>query len=98
MRILLDQNIDDEILIVLRTLHLDVTHVADIGHSTTKDIPLFVVARDYDCFVTLDLHHQEAEWLALYSEMIEYGVVIVRVKLTGAFGDPDIEVTRALTY
>lgn len=98
MRILLDQCIADVMKPVLKTVGHKVTHVnLSKRYRGRSDISLVEVARRYDLFITIDLHRQEAEWLAVNRALVEGKIAVVRVKLPKRFVNEELEEIRTLT-
>ena len=71
----------EEIALVLRGLLHEATHVSSLGLARREDAELVLVARDFDVFVTLDLHRQDAEWLAVNREIAGAGIKVLRIRL-----------------
>jgi predicted nuclease of predicted toxin-antitoxin system len=82
VRFLLDQAVPEHLVSVLEALSHQGTHVSSLGLSRALDEQLAVVARGYDVFVTLDLHKQEREWLAVHTEIVNSGVKVLRIRLS----------------
>lgn len=60
----------------------EATHVSDLGRARAPDREIAERARTSNAvLVSLDLHHQEAEWLAIHAAIAEAGVQLVRVRL-----------------
>jgi hypothetical protein len=66
---------------VLEALSHEATLVSALGLSRALDEQVAVVARGYDVFITLDLHKQEREWLAVHTEIVSAGIKVLRVRL-----------------
>ena len=99
MRILLDQCMAEVMAPVLRTIGHKVTHVRRTRRLYgMSDIDLARIARRYDVFITLDLHRQEAEWLAVYGEFVTGSIAVVRVRLPKRFVNEELEEIRTLTH
>ena len=98
MRILLDENIEEGLVVVLRGLGHEEVHVSATEHRSKTDQELVEVARHFDVFVTLDLHRQEPEWLAVNRALVEGGIKIIRIRLPKQSTDPLLDVVRSLIY
>lgn len=98
MRILLDENVEEGLISVLRGLGHEAVHVSATEHRSKTDQELVNVARSFDVFVTLDLHRQEPEWLAVNRALVEGGIKIVRIRLPKQSTDPLLDVVRSLIY
>jgi predicted nuclease of predicted toxin-antitoxin system len=98
MRILLDENMAEVIAPVIRTVGHTVTHVRRTRSLKGKsDVELVKVAKRYDVFITMDLHRQDTEWLAVYEALVEGSIAIVRVRLPKKFTNEELEEIRTLT-
>ena len=80
MRFLLDQNVPEEIALVFQALHHVADHTSTLGLARAPDEEVAEVARGYDVLVTLDLHRQEAEWLAVTRRIVEHGIKVLRLR------------------
>lgn len=99
MRILLDECMAEVMAPVLKTIGHAVTHVKRTRRYRGKsDFDLVKIARRYDAFITMDLHRQEAEWLAIHEELVAGGVAVVRVRLPKRFVNEELEEIRTLTH
>ena len=66
LRILLDEHFDEGLVLVLQGLGHQATHVGLSDElKGSSDPRLAEVAATYDVFVTMDLHRQLPEWLAV---------------------------------
>jgi hypothetical protein len=72
--------------------------VSATEHKSKTDQELVDVARDFDVFVTLDLHRQEPEWLAVNRALVEGGIKVIRIRLPRQSHDPLLDVVRSLIY
>ncbi len=81
MRILLDENVDPRRGVVPGFCDHQAVYVSETRYRGTADTELVELARDFHAFVTLDLHRQSAEWLAISRALIEGGVRVARVRL-----------------
>ena len=98
IRFLLDQNVDENLCLILQGLGHEATHVAALGLAKATDLELVKAAEAYDVFVTLDLHRQEAEFIAVNEAMITRGVKIVRVRLPSQHSDLRLDLARSVIY
>ena len=80
MRFLLDQNVPQEIALVFQALHHTAAHTAELGLATAPDEDIAAAARQYDVLVTLDLHRQEAEWIAVNRAIVQHGIKVLRLR------------------
>jgi Domain of unknown function (DUF5615) len=80
LRFLLDQNVPQDIALVFQALQQEVEHTAQLGLQQAPDQEIAQAARDYDVLVTLDLHRQEAEWIAVNRAIVEHGVKVLRLR------------------
>src|SRR5215216_828594 len=96
MRILADEMFDDRIAQVLRALGHEVVLVRK-RYRRAKDQRLAAIAKDFDFFLTLDLHRQESEWMAVNHQIVYAGIRVVRLKLPKDSKDFVLDVVRALT-
>ena len=65
MRLLLDEAMASDLAGVLNALGHPSDHIWDLGMSGASDAEVVQLAMDYDALVTLDLHRQQSEWLAV---------------------------------
>ena len=98
VRFLLDQNVDENLCLILRGLGHEATHVSTLGLAQATDFELLETAEQYDVFITLDLHRQEAEFIAVNEAMIDRGVKILRVRLPTQEGDLRLDLARSIIY
>ena len=89
VRFLLDEHIPEGIALVLRGLRQDAEHVSALGLSGADDTDVAERAKDFDVFLTLDLHRQEREFFAVSRHLIEGGFKVLRLRLPR---QPDIDV------
>lgn len=89
---------DEDLAFILRGLGHEAATVAQIGAKGTEDIALLEVAADYDIFVTLDLHRQEAEFVAVTEALIRGDVRILRIRLPKEEKDLRLDLTRSVIY
>jgi Domain of unknown function (DUF5615) len=80
LRFLLDQNVPEEIVLVFQALHHVADHTSTLGLARAPDEDVANVARGYDVLVTIDLHRQEAEWLAVTRQIVEHGIKVLRLR------------------
>jgi hypothetical protein len=80
VRFLLDQNVPQEIALVFQALHHVADHAANLGLERASDEEVAEAARSYDVLVTIDLHRQEAEWLAVTRRIVEHGIRVLRLR------------------
>ena len=81
MRLLLDEDMPEEGVSLLRFLHHEADHIKLLGHQGAKDRQVVVIAEGYDVLITLDLHRQEEEWIAVHRAIVERGVRVLRLRL-----------------
>ena len=81
MRILVDEQFPRNGAQAIAVLGHDVTHVAQTRLRGADDIELARQIGQYDCFVTLDLHQQRPEWVAMSAALLREQVTIVRIRL-----------------
>lgn len=98
IRFLLDQNVDENLCLILQGLGHEATHVSTLGLAQASDFELLEVAERYDVFITLDLHRQEAEFIAVNEAMIDRGVKILRIRLPNQEGDLRLDLARSIVY
>jgi hypothetical protein len=72
--------------------------VSTLGLAQATDFELLETAEQYDVFITLDLHRQEAEFIAVNEAMIDRGVKILRVRLPTQEGDLRLDLARSIIY
>lgn len=96
MRILLDENIDPGLIGVLVGLRHEVVHVADTVYRGQTDQQLIELAEQFDVFITLDLHRQEPEWLAVHQAMVEGRIRVLRLRLPKDYSDPLAPVVQSV--
>jgi Domain of unknown function (DUF5615) len=80
VRFLLDQNVPREIALVLRALHHEATHASELHLERAPDSDIAGAARDFDVLVTIDLHRQEAEWIAVNRAIVEHSIKVLRLR------------------
>jgi hypothetical protein len=95
LRILLDENMPPEVVPILTALGHPTVY-SGTEHPSAVDQALVPVASAFDLFITLDLHRQEAEWIAVHRALIEGNIRVVRIRLPKRFDDEVLEVTRSL--
>ena len=87
---------------ILTALGHEAVHVNEAGHRSSTDFVLVEFAREFDVFVTLDLHRQEAEWLAVNRALIEGGIKVLRIRLPrrskGSMSNIFRDIVRSLVY
>lgn len=105
MRFLLDQNVPEEIALVFQALHHIADHTVQLQLERAPDEDIATVARNYDVLVTIDLHRQEPEWLAVNRAIVEHGIKVLRLRppkpKPGVKALPEwfiLMVVRQLTY
>jgi predicted nuclease of predicted toxin-antitoxin system len=98
LRLLLDEAIEENVTDVLQALGHEADHVVRLGLAGASDFDLVEVAKTYDVFVTLDLHRQEAEWLAVNSAIVRGEVKVLRVRLPKRPQNVLLDTVRSLTY
>ena len=76
MRLLLDGNLSQRTAQILTILGHPSQHVDDLGRLSASDEDLARLMRDYDAFVTFDLHRQPRERLAINAAIASGGSVI----------------------
>jgi hypothetical protein len=81
VNILLDELFDEDLVADLASHQHRVVHVGQTRYAGSSDPALVPFARDFDVFITLDLHRQEAEWVAVNRGLLEGGLQIVRLRL-----------------
>lgn len=96
MRFLLDENVADGLCLVLQGVGHEAVHVNDLGLKGASDFDLLKVAQDHDIFVTLDLHRQEAEFVAVNEAMIDNGVKILRIRLPAQEANLGLDLARSV--
>ena len=72
-------------------------HVQDVGLSGQSDMALFEAAREYDLFITIDLHRQFTEWWASQRAMLD-AVRVIRLRFSSSQPDDGLEQARALLW
>ncbi len=83
MQLLLDENTDPRLADVLRPLGHSVDHIESMGMAGADDATVVARAAEYDAFVTIDLHRQTREWIAVNEAML--GTVrVVRMRFRGS--------------
>lgn len=90
-----------EAVLIFRGLRHDAVHIADLGLSRAPDDVVAERARELDAvLVTMDLHRQEAEWLAVVRQIAEARVRLLRVRLPRppASGQLHLYVARQLIW
>jgi hypothetical protein len=80
LRVLLDQNVPEEIALVFQALHHIADHTAQLKLERAPDEDIATVARQYDVLVTIDLHRQEPEWLDVNRAIVEHGIKVLRLR------------------
>ena len=100
MRFLLDQNVPSSIVQVLRVLHHEADHTEELGYKHARDPDIARLAEEYDVLITIDLHRQEADWIAVHRAIVERGVKVLRLRLPkGVTKDTlNLHIIRQLTY
>jgi predicted nuclease of predicted toxin-antitoxin system len=96
LRILLDENIEPGVAGVLAALRHTVVHVGDTSYRSAGDVELMELVEQFDVFVTLDLHRQLPEWLAVNQAMLEGRVRILRLRLAKTSVDPFLPVASMI--
>ncbi len=81
MRFLLDENVPEGIALVLRGLRQDAEHASALGLSGADDTDVAERAKEFEVFITLDLHRQEREFLEVSRHLIEGGFKVLRLRL-----------------
>ena len=79
MRLLLDEAMAPGLAGILTALGHPSDHIRDLGMSGTSDAEVVQRAMDYDALLTLDLHRQASEWIAVNSAMLS-GANVVRLR------------------
>jgi hypothetical protein len=80
LRFLLDQNVPEEIALVFQALHYIADHTSSLGLQQAPDEDIATAARQYDVLVTIDLHRQEPEWLAVNRTIVQHGIKVLRLR------------------
>ena len=70
-------------------------HVWDLGMSGASDEEVVELAMDYDALVTLDLHRQQSEWLAVNNAMLA-GAKVIRLRFRGTEVSSLLSQTQAI--
>ena len=81
MRFLLDENIPEELVLVFCGVRQEAEHIYGLGLAGEDDGVIAEHARDFDVFVTLDLHRQEREFLEVTRHLLDGGYKLLRVRL-----------------
>lgn len=95
MRLLFDENIDAGLPAVLESLGHDARHVGDFA-AGAEDPDVAALAGDYDVLVTLDLHSQVGDWVAVNEAILERGVRVIRLRFGPTEGTEVMDQARAL--
>ncbi len=95
MRLLLDEAVARGLAGVLTALGHPSDHVSDLGMSGASDEEVVQRALDYDALLTLDLHRQEREWLAVNNAMLA-GAKVIRMRFRGSEVSSLISQTQAI--
>lgn len=95
MRLLLDEATAPQLAAVLTALGHPSDHVRDLGISGASDQEVVNRAGDYDALVTLDLHRQFREWLAVNEAMVS-GTKVIRLRFSQSEDGDLMGQTRAL--
>jgi len=80
VRFLLDQNVPQEIALVFQALHHQADHATALQLQRASDQDIAVAARGYDVLVTMDLHRQELEWIAVNRAIVDHGIKVLRLR------------------
>ncbi len=84
MRFLLDEDIDTRLADVLRALGHDADHIAaDLNRPGIDDMEVADLAGAYDALITIDLHRQDREWIAVNEAMLA-ATRVVRMRFAGS--------------
>jgi hypothetical protein len=81
VRFLLDEDVDVGLVTILRALGQEADHIAGLGRQGSPDEAVVAIAVDYDVLVTIDLHRQEAEWVAVNEAMLG-SIRVIRMKFS----------------
>jgi predicted nuclease of predicted toxin-antitoxin system len=100
LRFLLDQNLPQEIALVFQALRHEADHTDQVGLARALDPEIALAARHYDVLVTLDIHRQEFDWIAVHRAIVEQGVNVLRLRLPKGVRRESLNLTiiRQLTY
>ncbi len=97
MRVLVDQCVPKIILETLTAMgHVGSEHVSNLGQRKEEDVVLFEVAKQYDIFLTADIHRQVREWTALVQGLIQGEIKILRIMLSKDYQSLPQEIEKSL--
>lgn len=97
MRCLLDEGTSPDLAVILTVLGHPSQHARDVGLAGRSDEALLEAARDFDLFITLDLHRQFSEWWASRRAMLST-VRVIRIRFSSSQHDDGLEQARALLW
>ena len=83
MRLLLDEAMAPGLADILTALGHPSDHISDLGMSGASDEEVVQRAMEYDALLTLDLHRQESEWVAVNNAMLS-GAKVIRLRFRGS--------------
>ena len=95
MRLLLDEAMASDLAGILTALGHPSDHVWDLGMSGASDEEVVRRAMDYDALLTLDLHRQQSEWLAVNNAMLA-GAKVIRLRFRGSEVSSVLSQTQAI--
>lgn len=89
---------DEDLVLFLEALGHAADHVTTLGLQGKSDPDLVSVAKEYDVFVSLDLHRQEAEFIAVNEALFRGEIRMLRIRLPKEETDLRLDLARSLTY
>lgn len=95
MRLLCDENADRGLPRVLESLGHEADHMGDLD-AGAGDPRVAEIASGYDVLVTLDLHRQGSDWLAVTEAILRNSAKVVRLRFRPAEGTALMDQARAL--
>ncbi len=95
-RFLLDENMDPDLVPVLQGLGHTADHVTALGLEGRRDQELVSTAKEYDVFVTLDLHRQESEFIAVNEALVRGDIKVLRIRLPREEQDLRLDLATSL--
>ena len=97
MRCLLDEDTAPDLAGILTLLGHPSQHVGDLGLSVSSDQVILEAAKEFDLFITIDLHRQFTEWWASQQAMLDT-VRVIRLRFSSSQPDDGLEQARALLW
>lgn len=95
MQLLLDEAMAPGLAGILSALGHPSDHIRDLGMSGATDAEVVERAIDYDALLTLDLHRQQSEWLAVNNAMLS-GAKVIRLRFRGSEVSSLLSQTQAI--